>query len=55
MNIGIIGKGFVGNAVYQMFKHFYNVYSFDKTKSIKFLDYRNKSKCKVIFICVPTP
>ena len=29
MNIGIIGQGFVGNAVYQKFKNFYNVYTFD--------------------------
>ena len=29
MNIGIIGQGFVGNAVYQKFKNYYNVLTFD--------------------------
>ena len=29
MNIGIIGQGFVGNAVYQKFKKYYNVLTFD--------------------------
>ena len=33
MNIGIIGQGFVGNAVYQKFKNYYNIYTYDlKTK-----------------------
>ena len=33
--IGIIGQGFVGNAVYQKFKNYYDVLTFDldKTKS----------------------
>ena len=29
MNIGIIGQGFVGNAVYQKFKNYYNVLTYD--------------------------
>ena len=29
MIIGIIGQGFVGNAIYQKFKHYYNVLTFD--------------------------
>ncbi len=29
MNIGIIGQGFVGNAIYQKFKNYYNVYTYD--------------------------
>ena len=29
MNIGIIGQGFVGNAIYQKFKTFFNVYTYD--------------------------
>ena len=33
--IGIIGQGFVGNAVYQKFKKYYDVltYDIDETKS----------------------
>ena len=27
--IGIIGQGFVGNAVYQKFKKYYNINTFD--------------------------
>jgi len=29
MNIGIIGQGFVGNAVYQKFKSYYEIKTFD--------------------------
>jgi UDPglucose 6-dehydrogenase len=54
--IGIIGQGFVGNAVYQKFKDHYNVltYDIDKTKANASLDTLMKSS-KVIFICLPTP
>ena len=34
MNIGIIGQGFVGNAVYNKFKNYYNVLTFDLDKSL---------------------
>ena len=56
MNIGIIGQGFVGNAVYEKFKSFFSVLTFDLNKEIC-----NSSlselieKCKIIFTCVPTP
>ena len=29
MGIGIIGQGFVGNAVYQKFKNYYDIKTFD--------------------------
>ncbi len=55
MQIGIIGQGFVGNAVYQKFKEYYDVSTYD-------LDDRkcNSSKnsiygCDIIFLCLPTP
>jgi len=55
MNIGIIGQGFVGNAVYQKFKNYYEIKTFDldETKS-------NSTKEEVInqdivFVCLPTP
>ena len=57
MNIGIIGKGFVGNAVYENLKNNFSVISYDKD--------RTKSDCNnirdlchstnVIFVCLPTP
>ena len=56
MNIGIIGQGFVGNAVYQKFKSFFKVYTYDlieelSNSSLSVL----KNKCNIIFVCVPTP
>ena len=56
MNIGIIGQGFVGNAVFQKFKNFYNVYTYDLIKAKSNSDFENISThCKVVFICLPTP
>ena len=56
MNIGIIGQGFVGNAIFQKFKSFYNVYTFDLIKSKSNCDLDQMSKnCSIIFICLPTP
>jgi len=54
--IGIIGQGFVGNAVYQKFKNYYDVltYDLDETKSnsnVNEIIY----KCENIFVCLPTP
>jgi UDPglucose 6-dehydrogenase len=54
--IGIIGQGFVGNAVYQKFSSFYEVFTYDLDK-----DKCNSSlsdiifNCEAIFVCVPTP
>lgn len=56
MNIGIIGQGFVGNAVYEKFKNFFNVFTFDINKNICNSTIPEiKNKCKVVFVCVPTP
>ena len=54
--IGIIGQGFVGNAVYQKFKKHYNVLTYDKYKTnhnstLEDLVYNSH----YIFICLPTP
>jgi UDPglucose 6-dehydrogenase len=45
---GLIGKGFVGNCVYEWFKPipFY---------SLEGGDFEKVSKCKFIFMCLPTP
>lgn len=56
MNIGIIGQGFVGNAIYQKFKNYYNIKTFD----IKGMIYCNSNEQEtlnndIIFICLPTP
>jgi len=56
MNIGIVGQGFVGNAVYQKFKLFYNVLTYDLNKKLCNSTFDNVAKkCKIIFICLPTP
>ena len=56
MDIGIIGQGFVGNAVYQKFKNFFSIYTYDLDKKKCNSSLRTvKEKCKVIFVCVPTP
>jgi len=56
MKIGIIGQGFVGNAIYQKFKNYYDVKTFD----IKGRMHCNSSEqatldSEIVFICLPTP
>ena len=56
MSIGIIGQGFVGNAIYQKFKNYYNV----KTYDIKGAIHCNSTEREtldneIVFICLPTP
>ena len=54
--IGIVGQGFVGNAVYQKFKNYYDVLTHDKddTKSTSTLG-NMVHLCDIIFLCLPTP
>ena len=53
--IGIIGQGFVGNAVYQKFKNYFEVKTYDldssKCNSIEQETLDND----IIFVCLPTP
>ena len=56
MKIGIIGQGFVGNAIYQKFSKYYDV----KTYDIKGMVHCNSSEQEtldneIVFICLPTP
>jgi len=56
MDIGVIGQGFVGNAVFQKFKNYYNV----KTYDIKGVLHCNSKEeetmsCEIVFVCLPTP
>ncbi|MBT7622938.1 MAG: hypothetical protein HN595_00260 [Flavobacteriaceae bacterium] len=52
MNIGIIGQGFVGNAVYQKFKNFFKVYTYDIAAKLCNSSYDELiNNCKIIFIC----
>jgi len=54
-NIGIVGNGFVGNAIYQNLKNIYNVkvYDIDKNKSLNELN--EIYECDLVFVCLPTP
>ena len=56
MNIGIIGQGFVGNAIYQKFKNYYDVYTYDLQAKLcnSTLEIINEN-CNIIFVCLPTP
>ena len=54
--IGIIGQGFVGNAVYQKFKDFYDVLTYDLDESKCNSTFNEICyKCDTIFVCLPTP
>ena len=57
MNIGIIGNGFVGKAVKESFKRYFEVFVFDLDKRKANVDNIKElvSKCKMIFLCLPTP
>jgi len=56
--IGIIGQGFVGSAVREGMKNYFNIYTYDKDKS-KNVNVDSIEKLTVltkhIFLCVPTP
>jgi len=54
--IGIVGQGFVGNAVYQKFKKYYDVLTndLDENKSTSTIDNLIRL-CDTIFLCLPTP
>tara|TARA_Y100000768_G_scaffold46785_1_gene30511 strand:- start:1248 stop:2084 length:837 start_codon:yes stop_codon:yes gene_type:complete len=56
MNIGIIGQGFVGNAVYQKLKKYYKVFTYDIQAKLCNSDLPEVlERCKIIFVCLPTP
>lgn len=53
--IGIIGQGFVGNAVYQKFKTYYEIKTFDLDTSKANSTFEEVGDCDIIFVCLPTP
>lgn len=54
--IGIIGQGFVGNAVYKKFKNYYDVETYDLDENKSTSTFENLiMMCEKIFICLPTP
>ena len=56
MNIGIIGQGFVGNAVFQKFKNYYNTLTYDKDlNKCNSTFEKTVLNSEIIFVCLPTP
>ncbi len=56
MNIGIIGQGFVGNAIYQKLKKYYKVFTYDLNNKLCNSTFdETVSRCKIVFVCLPTP
>jgi nucleotide sugar dehydrogenase len=55
MKIGIIGQGFVGNAVYQKFKNYYEILTYDLDETKCNSSEKEVFDCEVVFICLPTP
>ena len=55
MSIGIIGQGFVGNAVYQKFKNYYDIKTYDLEPSKSNSTEQEVFNCKIVFVCLPTP
>jgi UDPglucose 6-dehydrogenase len=53
--IGIIGQGFVGNAIYQKFKNYYKVYTYDLDESKCNSSENDVLNNEIVFICLPTP
>ena len=53
--IGIIGQGFVGNAVYQKFKNYYEILTYDLDESKSNSNEENVMSCDIVFVCLPTP
>jgi len=55
MKIGIIGNGFVGNAINEGFKNHYEMIIYDKNPHKSRNPHKELYNLKYIFICVPTP
>tara|TARA_Y100000356_G_C11206164_1_gene260634 strand:+ start:143 stop:982 length:840 start_codon:yes stop_codon:yes gene_type:complete len=55
MNVGIIGRGFVGNAIFQGLNHYYDikVYDVDPKKSTH--EFNDVINSDIVFLSVPTP
>ena len=57
-NVGIIGQGFVGSALAEIFANHYKVYTYDKALT-DLSTHKNvvslSRACELLFVCVPTP
>ena len=56
MKIGIVGQGFVGEALKEGLKPFFDIETYDKFKDSSCKNIQELCrKTNVIFVCVPTP
>lgn len=53
--IGIVGQGFVGNAIYQKFSKFYDIKTYDIDESKCNSTKEETFSQDVVFVCLPTP
>ena len=53
--IGIIGQGFVGNAVAQKFQQYYQLLTYDLDKKKANATEEEVLNCNIVFLCLPTP
>ena len=53
--IGIIGQGFVGNAIYEKFKNYFDVHTYDLDESKSNDTKENVIHQQYLFLCLPTP
>ena len=55
MKIGLIGNGFVGNAIYKTMGSFYDFSVYDIESDRRYNSFKEVDNTEIIFICVPTP
>jgi nucleotide sugar dehydrogenase len=55
MNVGIIGRGFVGNAIFQGLNHYYDIKVHDVDPKKSTHEFNQVIDCDVVFLSVPTP
>ena len=55
INVGVIGNGFVGEAISFAFSSISNLYIYDINPSRSLNDIESVHKCDFVFVCVPTP
>lgn len=55
MKIGVVGNGFVGNAVFENMKEKYDSYVYDKDINKSLNTIEEVYSCDIIFVCLPTP
>ena len=54
-SFGILGNGFVGNAIYQGMKEQYKIRIFDKDRNKSNCSFDNFDEEEIVFVCLPTP